>query len=227
LLLLLNNFFNTQLGYFLALHKYFKFDGSTQGLPICYLYANVKKNRFDWVKNANNSYVQIGALVECTIFEQTKLYVIGFCCTENGVKASSSYPLPRIKYLMTGNKYLPYMTCDTVDSISEPVAVIPTSLRLSSYFIKKTESRSHEIFCVIPVGFLFRDDWGDSTNDQLTRFHERLLTKFHLREYFNDSQKNKNSKFTKLIDTMKNIGKNDQHGYRDEDVIEEVIELRR
>jgi hypothetical protein len=187
----------------------------------------VKKNRFDWVKNANNSYVQIGALVECTIFEQTKLYVIGFCCTENGVKASSSYPLPRIKYLMTGNKYLPHMTCDTVDSISEPVAVIPTSLRLCSYFIKKTESRSHEIFCVIPVGFLFRDDWGDSTNDQLTRFHERLLTKFHLREYFNDSQKNKNSKFTKLMEIMKNIGKENQPGYRDEDVIEEVIELRR
>lgn len=215
------------IGYFLALHKYFKFDGSTQGLPVCYLYANRKKNRFDWYLNTRNTYVQIGALVECTIYEETKLYVIGYCCTENGVKASSSYPLPRIKYLMTGSKNLPHMTCDTVDSISEPVAVIPTSLRLSSYFVKNTAGRAQEIFCVIPVGFLFRDDWGDSKNDQLTRFHERLLTKFHLREYFNDSQNSKNIKFTKLIDIMKNIGKKNQTGYRDEDVIEEVIELRR
>ena len=208
------------------MHKYFKLDGSTQGLPVCTLYANRVKNRFDWFKNANNVYVQIGALVEYTNKEATRLFVVGFHCTENGVKASSSYPLPKIRYLITVYSKLPHMSCDSVDCIAEPVAVIPSSLRITSYFVKNIDKRAEETFCIIPAGFVYRDDWEDSNNEQLSIFKDRLLNKFSLREYYKESPKNMSSRFHQIMDIIRNIGATGDPT-TDEEVIEEVRELQR
>ena len=171
--------------------------------------------------------MQIAALVECTILEETRLFIIGFHCTETGVRASSSYPLPRIKYLMTGSRYLPHMSCDSIDSIAEPVAVIPSSMRSSSYFEVNLQKRSLETFCVIPVGFIFRDDWDETENEELNLFRNKLLTKFGLREYFNASDTQKNRDFETIMHRIRNIGNAGGQVYSDDEIIEEVIEQKR
>ena len=203
------------------MHRYFKLDGTAQGLPVCVLYADSLKNRFDWYKNSNGQYVQIAALIECTILEESKLYVIGFHCTEDGVKASSTYPLPRIKYLMSASRNLPYMSCDEIDSISEPVAVIPSSMRSSSYFEPNLQKRRNEAFCVIPVGFIYRDDWDEIENEQLHLFRNNLLTKFNLRSYHNSNKMQKNKFFETVYTRIRSIGNS---GF-DEEIIEEVFKI--
>jgi len=207
------------------LHRFFKLDGTAQGIPVCVLYAEKGIRRFDWYKNANGDYVQIAALIECTILEETRLYVIGFHCTETGVRASSTYPLPRVKYLMTKNR--PHMSCDIIDSIAEPVAVIPSSMRSSSYFKLNLQKRSLETFCIIPVGFIYRDDWEESENVQLTIFRSNLLTKLGLREYYNASDTQKNRNFETIMNKIRNIGMSGGQVYSDEEIIEEVIEMKR
>jgi hypothetical protein len=124
--------------------------------------------------------VQIAALIECTFWDEIKLYVIGFHCTEAGVKASSTYPLPKIRYLLSVTRNLPHMSCDDIDSISEPVIVIPSSMQSTSYFEKKLQKRQFETFCVIPAGFIYREDWEESENKQLNLFRNNLLTIFSL-----------------------------------------------
>ena len=202
-------------------------DGRAQGLPVCVLYADMKKNRFDWYKNGNGQYVQIAALVECTIGDISRLYVIGFHCTEVGVKASSTYPLPRIKYLMSASRNLPHMSCDEIDSISEPVAVIPSSMRSTSYFELNLHKRKQETFCVIPVGFIYRDDWEESENVQLILFRHNLLTKFNLRNFYNATVKEKNKMFLSINNRIKRVGTTAGQVYNDEEIIEEVIEMKR
>lgn len=207
------------------LHRFFKLDGTAQGIPVCVLYAEKRKKRFDWYKNTVGNYVQIAALLECTMLEKTRLYVIGFHCTEAGVRASSTYPLPRIKYLITRNQ--PNMSCDSIDSIAEPVAVIPSSMRSSSYFELNLKNRSQETFCIIPLGFIYRDDWEESNNVQLTMFRSNLLTKFRLREYYNASNAQKNIEFQTIMHLIRNIGNAGGQVYSDEESIEEVIEMKR
>lgn len=209
------------------MHRYFKLDGTAQGLPVCVLYADKGRKRFDWFKNGNGVYVQIAALIECTILEKTRLYVIGFHCTEAGVRASSTYPLPRIKYLMSGTKNLPHMSCDDIDSISEPVAVIPSSMRSSSYFELNLQKRRLETFCIIPVGFIYRDDWDEIENEQLNMFRYNLLSKFNLREYYSASETQKSRMFESINYRIRTIGNAGGQVYSDEEVIEEVIEMKR
>ena len=70
------------------------------------------------------------------------------------------------------------MSCDEIDSISEPVIVIPSSMQSTSYFEKNLQKRHFETFCVIPAGFIYRDDWEESENKQLNLFRNNLLTIF-------------------------------------------------
>ena len=203
-------------------------DGTAQGLPVCVLYADLVKKRFDWYKNSNGVYVQIAALIECTIGDKSRLYVIGFHCTEAGVKATSTYPLPKIKYLITGTRNLPHMSCDEIDSISEPVAVIPSSMRCSSYFVQNILSRRLETFCIIPVGFIYRDDWDEIENEQLNLFRLNLLKKFNLLSYYNANENQKYRLFESVNNQIQRIGGfTGGTAYSDEEVIEEVIEMKR
>jgi len=87
--------------------------------------------------------------------------------------------------------------------------------------------RQHETFCIIPIGFVFRNDWENSENDALKFFRERLLTNFGLRSYYNANDKQKNEKFTFIMNKMRNIGKEGEPEYSDQDIIEEVIETNR
>lgn len=215
--------------YKLYLHKFFKFDGTTQGIPVSTIYSWKYKSpkstnvmRFDWYKNSSNEYVQVAALVECIFNETSKLFIIGFVCTEAGVQQNSMYPLPRIKYLMT-LKFLPYMVCDKVDCVSEPVAVIPASGNAASYFKINQFQRSKEIFNVIPIGFLYRDDWDSTPNQKLITFHDKVLGKFGLREYYNGTEAFKNNKFTDLIGILHIIGKKGVE-VTEEEVLQEVKE---
>jgi hypothetical protein len=50
----INFYYNV--GSHVFLHRYFKLDGTAQGLPVCVLYADSLKNRFDWYKNSNGQY---------------------------------------------------------------------------------------------------------------------------------------------------------------------------
>ena len=209
------------------MHRFFKLDGSNQGLPVCVFYADFLKKRFDWFKDSNGDYVQIAALIECTYIEEgTRLYVIGFNCTESGVK--TTYPLPRIKYRMTiGKNILPYMSCNEIDSITEPVAVFPSSLESSSYFESNLHKRRNETFCVIPVGFIYRDNWDETENTQLILFRNNLLTNFNLRTYYNATENQKNKMFEQINDRIRSIGLNRGQVFEDEEIIEEVIEMIR
>lgn len=123
-------------------------------------------------------------------------------------------------------RYTPHIVCDKIDYVSEPVAFIPASMNPSSYFRVNLELRSKEIFSVTPLGFIFRDDWDPSPNLQLNSFHEKVLTKYHLREYFNGSDSFKDEKYCDLTAILYNTGRKGT-SLLDDEVIEEVKEYHR
>ena len=128
---------------------------------------------------------------------------------------------------MSGTKNLPHMSCDEIDSISEPVAVIPSSMRASSYFECNLQKRKLETFCIIPVGFIFRDDWDESENEQLNLFRNNLISNFNLREYYNASNNQKNRMFESINNRIRTIGNAGGQVHSDEEIMEEVIEMKR
>jgi len=184
--------------------------------------------RFDWFKNSDDKYVQIAALVQCVKDGMSSLYVVGFYCTESGVQLSSTFPLPRVRYMMTKSGHIPHMACDEIESVSEPVAVIPTSLNSHHYFTKNLLDRSKQTFCVVPVGFILRDDWDTTENKELVLFQEKLITKFQLREYMNSAQTRKDDMYQDLMGVLWSVNKyNNKNSVTDEEALQEVLEHSR
>ena len=107
------------------------------------------------------------------------------------------------------------------------MAVIPSSMRSTSYFELNLQKRKQETFCVIPVGFIYRDDWEESENVQLILFRHNLLTKFNLRNFYNATVKEKNQMFLLINNRIKRVGTTAGQVYNDEEIIEEVIEMKR
>jgi len=82
-------------------------------------------------------------------------------------------------------------------------------------------------FAYIPDGFLYRDDWDESENEQLNMFRNNLFSKFNLREYYNGSEYQKKKMFEALNYRIRSVGIAGGQVYSDEEVIEEVIEMKR
>ena len=77
------------------------------------------------------------------------------------------------------------------------------------------------------MGFIYRDDWEESENVQLILFRHNLLTKFNLRNFYNATVKEKNQMFLLINNRIKRVGTTAGQRYNDEEIIEEVIEMKR
>jgi hypothetical protein len=84
-----------------------------------------------------------------------------------------------------------------------------------------------ETFCIIPVGFIYRDDWEEIENEQLNLFRTNLLKKFNLLSYYNATDNQKYRLFESINNHIQKIGFTDSTAYSDAEVIEEVIEMKR
>ena len=100
-------------------------------------------------------------------------------------------------------------------------------MRCSSYFVQNILSRRLETFCIIPVGFIYRDDWDEIENEQLNLFRLNLLKKFNLQSYYNANENQKYRLFESINNQIQRIGFTGGKEYSDEEVIEEVIEMKR
>ena len=122
--------------------------------------------------------------------------------------------------------YKSRMSADFVDTIDQPVAVIPCSLRYEDYFIGDKRSRSRVNFCTIPVGFLYRDDWPNpESNVALNTFHDTVIKIFNLKEYKLGDEVTREGMYDKLIEIMWSIGKEEGLELNEEEVFEEVREF--
>ena len=122
--------------------------------------------------------------------------------------------------------YKSRMSTDFVDTIDQPVAVIPCSLRYEDYFVGDKRSRSRVNFCTIPVGFLYRDDWPNPvSNVTLNTFHDTVIKIFNLKEYKSGDEVTREGMYDKLIEIMWSIGKEEGLELNEEEVFEEVREF--
>ena len=122
--------------------------------------------------------------------------------------------------------YKSRMSADFVDTIDQPVAVIPCSLRYADYFVHDKRSRSRVNFCTIPVGFLYRDDWPNPvSNVTLNTFHDTVIKIFNLKEYKSGDEVTREGMYDKLIEIMWSIGKEEGLELNEEEVFEEVREF--
>ena len=136
------------------LHKYFKVNGETKGIPTFMMYCNLyqKENtetdssttyqRFDWIKvvgRTNGIYVQLCCLIELVNIEAHEetssilLYVAAETIdVPNSTGVSCPNVFPQIKFRTTRYSQI-YCVCDYVDSILEPACVVPTSILQKDY----------------------------------------------------------------------------------------------
>lgn len=126
---------------------------------------------------------------------------------------------------MTSAAFKSRMSADSVDTIEQPVAVIPSSLNYSDYYVMDKRLRSRITFCTIPLGFLFRDDWPTpNSNEVLSKFHDNVVSLFDLREYKNGDMETREGMYQNLMDILWSIG-NEGTNFDDEEVLEEVREF--
>ena len=182
------------------MHRYFKFDGSSQGVPVCYIHANTShrshndalstcRERFDWVNVLleQNRGIYKGQVIQipvqmCCLLEIkhngiSTPWFLGIQCAVVDRSSKTFCPFPTVKYNLTSKK----SGCNyrfllsKVDIINEPASIIPITLNTEEYRIQNDiEARQQALFTCIPFGFLFRDDWGDSQNSGYEDVHSKF-----------------------------------------------------
>jgi hypothetical protein len=113
------------------------------------------------------------------------------------------------------------MSCDTIDTITEPVAVIPSTMVEKDYYIdtQSRQARNSLTLLVIPVGFIFRDDWEYlSPSTELSSFYTRLNRNFDLSNYATATQDRKREMYAEALGVLWAAGKKES-GQDEEPVV--------
>ena len=167
------------------------------------------------------------------------LHYVGYHATTEGVQLESLYPLPRIRYKLTEHTGRSHMSCDTTDTVTEPVAVVPSTMAERDYYIPTSDRqrRNSLTLLVTPVGFIFRDDWDYlSPNTELSSFYNRLNRNFDLSNYATASQDRKREIYAEALGVLWAAGKKESgqdeelvvvanEGKEQDDVVVEEQEL--
>jgi hypothetical protein len=95
-------------------------------------------------------------------------------------------------------------------TVTEPVAVIPSTMVEKDYYIdtQSRQARNSLTLLVIPVGFIFRDDWEYlSPSTELSSFYTRLNRNFDLSNYASASQDKKRIMYADALGVLWAAGK--------------------
>ena len=225
-------------------HKFFKVNGELKGIPTFYMYCNLyqKENvakesqtyeRFDWVKvvgRSNGIYLHLCCLIELVSYtneiRSSQLLYLGIETIDipNSRRAQIRSVFPEIKYRSNRNYQL-YGICDLVNSILEPACVIPVSNSIDAYFETDPRRRSEIIYNCIPFGYIFRDDWGETSHNSFEEMKRNIHSSNNVREYLAASKEQKLNIFQRLQSTL--LRNDNENATDNEELLGDVLERMR
>jgi hypothetical protein len=216
-------------GYALRLHRYLKYDGTTQGIPLCYLHTDsihkshndilaINKERFDWVniliEKINGTTAEVTVQL-CGLLEVEENYISSFWffgleCKKLNRSKETFCPFPSLQYVLNKN-FEHLIVFSKVDCINQPALVIPTTLNANLYSLQlSAKAKRNAMFTLISFGFFFRDDWGCEPNSGniivQNNFNSMEFIATLLRE---DSESGRSTKLT-IYDQLKLLLKETQ-----------------
>ena len=233
-------------GYALRLRRYLKYDGSSQGIPLCELHTDrehkshndilaINTERFDWVNillekkkgTISEVTVQLCGLLEVEENHSSSFWLLGLECQKSNRSQETFCPFPSLQYVLSRNsEHL--IVFAKVDCINQPALVIPTTLNANLYGLQLSDkAKRNAIFTLISFGFFYRDDWGREENSGNKLVQKNFYSMNNIATLLHETGGNKVHEQLKLIlaETQESSMRKNKRILTDETAVEAYVEL--